>query len=154
MVMCWAMVLSLAAGCSTTQKRTYDVSVKNDTGQPITVWLTKDGPPVEKGWRSPEQVAIIAPGYEERIGGMPVPAGKTAYTGPLSGEFEPYTTAWLRVYEGKYQRFSDLLAVSPKSPKRVDQPLDVGKNHIVVREKNGKLFAEWETPEPATKAEK
>ena len=68
----------LLAGCSSAKEYTFDVSVKNESGRPITLWLTKDGPPMEEGWRSPEQVAMQSPGHEERISGVLVPDGKTA----------------------------------------------------------------------------
>ena len=151
----WAGVMLAAmmlAGCVTARKYNFDISVKNDTDGPVTIWLTKDGPPEEKGWRSPEQVAITAPAHEERIGGMPVPPGKTAFTGPISGEFDPGTFPWLRIYDGKYASFSDLLAVSKGNPRRVDYALDPGKNNLVVRKKGAGLVVESETPEPASPA--
>ncbi len=140
-----ACLLLGMVGCSSTETRTYDISVRNSTDHPITIWLTKDGPPAEKGWRSPEEIAISAPGHEERIGGMVVPAGKTAYTEPVKGEFEPGCYAWIRVYDGKYSSFSELLAVSAKSPDRYDYALDVGKNSLVVLERNGRVVVEADT---------
>ena len=134
----------LALGCSSTETHKYDIQVRNDTDHPITIWLTKDAPPLEAGWRSPEQVAVSAPGHEERIGGMTVPPGKTAYTGELKGEFIEHSYAWLRVYGGQYKTFSELLAVPPKSPQRVDHALEIGKNIVVVREKSGRLNVESE----------
>ena len=143
MVGTWALVLVAGVGCSSTTKRTYDVTVRNETDHPITIWLTKDGAP-EPGWRSPEQIAIAAPGHEERIGGMVVPPGKTAYTDPMTGEFEDRTVAWLRVYDGQYKSFSDLLSVSAKSPLRVDYGLDPGKNILSVKKQDGRMVVESE----------
>ncbi len=134
--------MMLATGCSSTKEYSFKISVRNETPGPVTIWLTKEGPPMEPGWRSPEQLAIQSPGYEERIGGQLVPAGKTATTDLVKGKFEPGSSAWLRVYDGKYPSFSDLLAVSPKSAKRVDHPLDPGVNRLVVRARNGKIYVE------------
>lgn len=147
-----ALALVLLAGCSTTQKRTYDISVRNATEGPITLWLTKDGPPYDAGWLAPEHIAASAPAHEERISGVVVPPGKTAYTGPLTGEFEPNTTAILRIYGNKYPSFSDLLAVPPRSPERIDHPLDPGKSMLVVTKRAGKLqVADDPTPTPESK---
>jgi hypothetical protein len=145
-MMLWLLGLMLLVGCSSSKQYTYEISVRNNSGGPVTIWLTKDGPPAEKGWRSPEQVAIQAPGHEERISGVTVPDGKTASTGLVKGEFEPGSYAWLRIYEGKYANFSELLAVSSKSAKRVDQPLDPGVNRLVVKSRNGRIYVEPETP--------
>lgn len=132
------------AGCTSTHTRVYDIQVRNETDVPITIWLTKDAPPFDAGWRSPEQVALRAPGHDERIGGMVVPPGKTAFTGELKGRFVEHSYAWLRVYEGQYKRFSDLLSVSSKSPLRVDYPLDPGRNLLVVRHAEGRLQVDSE----------
>lgn len=132
------MFLLSALGCSSTTTRTYEVTVKNETDHPVTVWLTKTGSPAEKNWNSPEQLALVAPGYEERFSGVLVPPGKTAYTGPVKGEFYSDGIAWLRVYYGKYDALSDLLAVSPGG-KRIDQPLNLGRNSLVVQDKAGKM---------------
>jgi hypothetical protein len=47
------LLLCCVVGCNSMQQRTYDVSVKNDSTKPITIWLTKDGPAWERGWKSP-----------------------------------------------------------------------------------------------------
>jgi hypothetical protein len=150
----WVLGAMLTVGCSSTREYAFDITVRNESPGPVTIWLTKEGPPIEQGWRSPEQVAIQAPGHEERIGGVLVPPGKTASTGPIKGKFEPGSSAWLRIYDGKYANFSDLLAVSPKSSKRVDQPLDTGKNRLVVKSLNGKIYVEADETRPATRAAK
>lgn len=141
----------LAIGCSNTKTFKYDISVQNQTDRPITVWLTKDGAPVEKGWRSPEQLAMTLPAHEERISGLVIPPGKTAESGVVSGKFAPGVSAWLRVYDGKH-KFSELLAMSPGDPDRLDVPLDPGKSTVVVKDIQGKLSAvptrELPTPRP------
>lgn len=139
------VALLMTVGCgSSTEKRTFDINVRNATDKTITIWLTKDGPPNEKGWGSPEQIAVAAPPREERISGVVVPPGKTAYTGVLEGEFEYSTAAVLRVYDGQYPEFSDLLAVPPNSPLRTEHVLYEGKNLLVVKRQGGKLIVENE----------
>lgn len=139
------LTATLLVGCgSSTQKREYDLTVRNATDRTITIWLTKDGPPYEQGWRAPEHIAASAPGHEERISGVVVPAGKTAYTGTIKGEFAYSTAAVLRVYDGQYPVFSDLLAVPPKSPSRIDHVLYEGKNLLVVKRDKGRLVVEDE----------
>lgn len=138
------MLLTMAGCGSSTQKRTFDINVRNATEKTITIWLTKDGPPNEKGWGSPEQIAMAAPGREERISGVVVPPGKTAYTGVVEGKFEYSTAAVLRVYDGQYPEFSDLLAVPVNSPLRSEHVLYEGKNLLVVKRQGGKLVIENE----------
>ena len=130
--------LAMLVGCSSERDYTYDISVKNDTGRQITVWLTKDGPPREAGWRSPEDLAMNVPPHEERFSGTLIPVGKTAYIDSIKGKFAEGTYAWLRVYDGRYD-LSNLLAISRGNPKRADYPLDPGGNHLVVKDKAGKI---------------
>src|SRR5688500_5157788 len=112
-----AALLLVGCGAAT---HTFDVSVSNDTEEPITVWLTKDGPPYEKSWRSPEDLAIESPAGA-RVAGVKIPPGQSATTGSMKGKFDEGTLAILRVYGGDYT-FSDLLAVSRGSPNRADVP--------------------------------
>lgn len=138
------VLVFFAVGCSSTETRKYDISVRNEMGHPVTIWLTKDGPPLEAGWRSPEQLAATTSGHNEKLSGVVVPSGKTAFTGEVKGEFGPHTSAWLRVYDGQWRQLSDLLAVSPKSSDRRDFPLDPGKNFLVVKEFQGKMTIQSE----------
>ena len=48
----------LLTGCARTEK--FDVSVRNDTSSPLTLALTKDGPPFEHVWAGPEDLAEAA----------------------------------------------------------------------------------------------
>lgn len=118
-------------GC--TVGRTYEVSVKNDTAGPVTIWLTKDGPPSEDQWLSPEQIAIHPPKTTEALGGVVVPPGKTADTGRIKGQFYSDVNAVLRVYEGQLT-LAQLLSVSHGSPNRVDQMLPKGRSNWIVEE--------------------
>ena len=136
-----ALMAMLLVGCSdNTTTRRYNISVKNETSAPVTIWLTKDGGPVEPAWSSPEQLAITKPAYDETIGGVTVPAGKTADTGTIEGKFRPGAYAWLRVYEGQ-RTFSEILAISRGNPARTDVPLSPGKNDIVVKKVAGQFVA-------------
>lgn len=128
-----------------TSTRKYDISVRNETGHTITIWLTKDGPPVEPGWKSPEQMAMYSQENGERLAGVVIPTGKTASTGELKGEFAGNASAWLRVYDGQYKSFSMLLAVSPRSRDRLDYALYPGKNQLIVKLVEGKLEVEEES---------
>jgi hypothetical protein len=131
-----AIVVVAASGCDTIQ--TYDLSVRNNTPEPVTLWLTKDGPPVEPGWRSPEELARDTLGSDEQISGIIVAPGKTAESGLVKGHFKKGTTAWLRVYAGE-RKFSEILATSHGSPNRIDFPLAPGKSDLVVTDQNGHL---------------
>src|SRR5438552_12672165 len=75
-----SLLCLLLTGCHNYESRTYDVTVHNRTAEPITIWLTKDGPPYEAGWLSPEDLAIESPRQNENreIGGVIVAAGKSA----------------------------------------------------------------------------
>ena len=125
--LCAALVLLVGCGAKT---RTYDVSVTNDTSEPVTVWLTKDGPVYEKSWRSPEDLAIESPAGA-RVAGVKIPPGQSATTGKMKGKFEEGTLAILRVYGGDYT-FSELLAVSRNSLNRADIPIYPGVSRFSV----------------------
>ncbi len=126
-------------GCA--PARTYDVKVRNDLNQPITVWLTKNGPPAEANWLSPEQIAMGENPAGGRVAGSPVPSGKTAETGKIRGKFEAGAQAVLRIYLGQ-PTLDELLAMSPQSQTRIDVILPPGQSSLIVREQAGKLVAE------------
>jgi hypothetical protein len=133
-------LLALLVGCSTMEKRTYDLSVKNDTSQPITIWLTKNGPAYEPTWESPEDLAAATPRNQRAIAGVVVPPGKTASTAQ-SGQFAPSTSAILRVYLGALS-INEILAVGRGSPNRADVRLYPGKSDWTVFTQGGKLMVE------------
>jgi hypothetical protein len=128
-------------GCSQVQDRSYQVSVRNQSATPVTVWLTKDGPLYERDWRSPEDLAIESRNADEMIAGAIVKPGETATVGPLPGKFMPTTNAILRVYHGQHN-FSGLLAISKGSPDRREFELTPGENNFTVRNDGGILLVE------------
>jgi hypothetical protein len=135
----WMLVVVavLVAGCGA-QTRTYDVSVENRTDRTVTLWLTKDGPPEEEGWRSPEELAARARREKIKYDMATVDPGKTADTGAMKGKFASGTHAVLRVYEGNPD-LAALMSESRESRDRVDYLLTPGKNRLAVVDRDGNL---------------
>jgi hypothetical protein len=138
-VLAIALTFLLTGGCAS-QKRSYEIAVKNNTLSPITIGQVKDGT-YDDMWASPEDLAIFHARAGDQLWGVPVAPGKTAKAGPVDGDFTASDNAWLRVYRGE-PTFSELLATSRGNPNRLDVRLNPGKNYIVITEKNGKLDAE------------
>jgi hypothetical protein len=138
----FALLVSVAAGligCGPpVEKRSYDVYVSNQLAEPVTVFITKDGPPVEDGWLSPEMLAAGPVNQDPKDSGRVVGPGFTAGAEKLTGQFEPATSAMLRVYRttGALENF---VALSPGNPRRVDVPLRPGRNEFIVTDKDGQL---------------
>jgi hypothetical protein len=126
----------LAVGCGSST-RSYSVSVKNDSLEPMTVWLTKDGPPVEQNWLAPEQIAQAgAYNREFPLAGVVIPPGRSGEMGPLQGSFDHGSNAVLRIYRGPL-KFNEILATGSDSPNRTDVKLAPGDNQIVI-DRSGK----------------
>jgi hypothetical protein len=143
-ILAFCLCLS-ALGCQSYQTRTYDISVKNNSSGPVTVWLTKDGPPFEPGWLAPEDIATESPKQPVRmISGLVIAPGKEAFTGPRKGRFEADTKAVLRIYSGQLN-FDQLLASDQDDKRRIDTKLHPGVNDLVVTGEAGKI----EVKEPA-----
>jgi hypothetical protein len=131
MLACVLMML----GCARTV--TYDVTVKNDLQQPVMIWLTKTGEPIERPWLSPEQIAIGTRPGSERLAGAVLQPGKTAHStqkAQLSGD----AAAVLRVYLGQH-KLSELLAISRGSSDRFDVNLEPGHNSFIVHQHDGRV---------------
>jgi hypothetical protein len=141
-------LLFASLGCSSSQKRIYDVTVQNASSEPLTLWLTKDCEPYENGWLSPEDLAVSSPKNKDYIvSGVIVPAGKTASTGPRQGHFDPEGSAVLRIYDGQLM-FNEILAIGRDSPLRIDLPLPDGASEWrVTRDAKGLIHVR---PAPAT----
>ena len=58
------LLVSLSVGCA--QTRTYQISLANQTHEPITFGLVKQGEPFEQQWASPEDAAIYGDKPEVR----------------------------------------------------------------------------------------
>jgi hypothetical protein len=150
---CWRLgihllCLLLLVGCRSYEARTYDVTVANVSSGPITIWLTKNGPPFEASWLSPEDMAVESPrGPQGAIGGVVVPEGKTARTGPRKGQFDSGTRAILRVYSGALT-FDQMLASSSESRSRVDVRLPPGQSAYVVTGAPGAIEVKERTQAP------
>lgn len=142
LIACLALVALVAGGCGSS--KSYQVEVQNQTAQPVTLWLTKDGPPAEEGWHSPEELAAMPadarPGYDLAV----VPPGKTGETGKVSGKFPSGTNAVLRVYQGGQELYHIIQSQQPGARRieRADQPLKPGKNKLAVVEHHGRLVVE------------
>ena len=134
----WVIVaLFFATGCA--DKRTFQLAVRNETARPLTVGLTKANGSYEPQWAAPEDAVITAKSDDERAwDSVVVPPGETRSAGPVSGDFSGGAEAILRVYAGDLE-LSDVLAISPRSPDRLDVTLTPGRNAIVIREERGRL---------------
>ena len=131
------LALVLLAGCGA-QTRTYDVSVENRTDRTVTLWLTKDGPPAEEGWHSPEQLRERGRSGDAKYDMATVPPGRTAETGEMKGRFNGGTNAVLRVYEGAPD-VTELMEMKPGARDRVDHILTPGKSKLAVVDRDGQL---------------
>ena len=131
---------ALLVGCGG-KSQSYQVIVHNESPKSVTVWLTKNGPPHEPGWKAPEDVAIESLGAEEPLGGVIIPPGKTGETKKVRGTFPEGVDAVLRVYIGQHA-FDDLLAMSRGSPNRIDVVLTPGTNELTVRDRRGAIVVE------------
>jgi len=131
-----ALFVITAAGCA------YQVEVKNQTTEPVTLWLTKDGPPPEAGWYSPEQLAAMPEDARPRYDLAIVAPGRTATTEKMAGEFSKGTRAVLRVYEGQKELFHILEDAKAGKEQRVDRVLKRGMNRFTVVERDGAIAVE------------
>jgi len=123
-------------GCAA--ERTYEVTVRNDTSGPVTIWLYKDGGPYEDGWKSPEDLAIESPKANEPIGGRVIAPNVVASAGPIKGQFDSDSNAVLRAYRGAHS-FNELLAISGDSGDRIDTKLEPGNNSFLIKDRDSKL---------------
>lgn len=127
------LVALLVIGCAGAPKRTFNVVVHNHADVPIMVWLTKDGPPVEQGWYTPEEFLKTSP--DTPSPGVQLPAGKTADTGNVTGTFPSGTNAILLVFRSGTEADRH----GPSQPLSVK--LQPGKNDLGVNtDQSGRLF--------------
>jgi hypothetical protein len=119
-----------AFGCSSDMK-SFDVTVKNNTAYPIMLWLTKNGPPEEDGWVSPETLAS-SDRPRRPLPGVVIDPGMRLGTGSVSGKFAAGTNAILRLY-AHATRLADLLDYPAPAPgRRRDVVLQPGTNNFII----------------------
>ncbi|MGC4034241.1 MAG: hypothetical protein QM754_21385 [Tepidisphaeraceae bacterium] len=129
------LVSAAVIGCGPTTQEIH-VAVKNDSYEPMTVVLTKDGPPMEMKWLPPEDFAAMhKPPAEAQVNGIVINPGQSVDQKRV-GQFSSGTQAMLRVYRGP-QTLESMLGIGPDSPNRTDIPLAAGTNLIVI-DKSGK----------------
>jgi hypothetical protein len=139
------LMLAILTGCHAGfQTRTYDITVENKSAQSVSAWLTKDGPVFESKWKAPEEWAVERP-TSEPFGFQQIPPGKSADTGPVSGQFAPQTQAILRIYVGQHD-FAEILAIGRRSPNRLEIPLKPGRNIVTLIDDAGRVRASVTTP--------
>ena len=142
------LLAAIVTGCARTEK--FDLTVRNSTTSPITLALTKDGPPYEPLWASPEDLAIQSPNAEEKHGYVVLPPGKEGDVS-VQGKFDKGTRGFLRVYRGDLQ-VSEMNAIHSSSPNRLDIPLPPGRSVFVIVDAHGRL-AEQRDGETSASAE-
>ena len=129
------VIASTLAGCA--PKATFRVAITNQTDRPVTVGIVKVGPPYERAFATPEDVAMEFPlASSLPQWGRVIPPGRTMDSPPLTGTFPAGTTAHLRVYGGERSN-AELLATSSQSPDRVDVLLFPGMNEITLHADRG-----------------
>jgi hypothetical protein len=139
------VVAVVAGGCGmvtrmTTAKGTFNVTVKNESSRPIRIGLTKNGPPWEEEWASPEDVAINNAKHAGATWGQAVLPGQSATLPEISGRFSEGVYGFVRVYADD-PALSDMLAMGRHSPNRLDLPLTGGVNRFVVMDDQDRLAA-------------
>ena len=132
-------------GCAS-QTYQYQVSVVNHGAKPITVWLLKENSDPQKGWVSPEQVALSEPATDNHLPDVVVPPGKTATRPTLLATFDnPHGRAVLRVYNGT-PTLTEMLAINRGDQQRLDLALEPGMNAFVISDEDGQMNVTRETP--------
>ena len=130
--------LLLLPACTHYEKRSFQISIKNDTTKPISVGLVKNGPPSEEGWIAPHEVAMMAPQLTDRKWGLAIKPGETRVLGPYTGKFSEGVHAILRIYGGT-PTIEEMLAFARSDPDRLDIYLWPGKSAYLIRDVAGRL---------------
>lgn len=132
------VALLLLPACTQVEKRSFEISLKNDTPRPLSVGLVKNGPPTEGGWIAPHEVAMMAPQLADRKWGWVIKPGETKNIGPYSGQFQQGTQAILRIYAGT-PTIDEMVSFAKNDPERLDIYLWPGKSGYVIRNVAGRL---------------
>jgi hypothetical protein len=124
------LALLCVAGCAG-NVRNFQISLTNDTPNPLTIALTKSGPPLEAKWASPEDVVArrVSP---DQTSGMTVIQPSKTVNSTVSGRFEKNSEPVLRVYSGA-MTLSEMLSAKT-GVNRFDLPLKDGSNKFIVRQ--------------------
>ena len=132
------LLAAALVGCAPATQ-SYQLTVVNESAQPMTIVLTKDGPPMEKDWMPPEDIAMMknAPA-DLTVNGITLQP-KQKVTQTRTGKFEGGTHATLRVYRGEIS-MKQMWGVSSGSPNRSDLTLHPGDNTVVI-DKTGAAVA-------------
>lgn len=144
-------LLLVSVACNRYERRTYDVTVINNSLGPITVGLTKNGPPFDGDWAAPEDVAVMNHRDSEAAWGLRLESGKRGQNKRVDARFAPQTLAVLRVYIGELT-MDDILAASASAPNRRDVRLREGVSVVTVNETRGKVTIDVSRPAPAQAA--
>lgn len=123
------LLVAAITGCESTQS--YQVTVVNKYSQPMTIVLTKDGPPMEKDWMPPEDIAMMKNAPADMVVNGITLQPSQRVTQERTGKFEGGTHAMLRIYRGDIN-MKQMWGVSYGSPNRSDLTLHPGKNVIVI----------------------
>lgn len=134
--------MAALAGCARTEA--FDVVVRNETAQPVTLVLTKSGPPYERLWASPEDLVVESPDDDERHSFVVLEPGREADVS-LAGRFARGSRGLLRVYRGDLD-LSAMSAISRVSPNRLDLPLRPGPNEFLITDRGRRLAAGKQAP--------
>ena len=140
----------LLSACAS-PKATFQVAIRNDTKDPLSVGLIKIGGEVEAGWDGPEHIAMHAPVLADRKWGTLVKPGEVVTLGPQSGTFVEGTHAILRVYAAN-ATVDELLGFSRTDSGRLDIMLWPGPSAYTIDRRDGGLHYEHVTPEPPAAA--
>ena len=130
------VVLAASGGCKQYAKADFQVAVTNRTDMPLTAGFVKDGPPSERHWAAPHEIAMGA-GKGDQWGVLIRP-GQTATVGPISGKFDRNVSAILRVFASEGD-IDDLMGFSRTDPHRADIYLMPGQSHYVIDLDRGRL---------------
>ena len=141
------MILMGLMGVGCASRQTFDVTVTNRLGEPISVWMTKAKPQApencEQGWIPPEVLAVGTT-QSQRLGGVAIEPGETGHT-VLKGTIAADDVAVLRVYRAV--DLNVILTMTRGSPDRLEIPLDPGITDIDIVKQNGQMM---EVPHGAT----
>lgn len=127
----------LLTGIGCTSRGNFDITVHNQTTEPLSAGFIKAGGPMDPRWTTPSEIAILSPQLTDRPWGALVPPGKTVHL-KSSSSFRKGSTAYIRIYAGD-KTVDELLAISPGSPDLTQRALDNGRSAFVIQRDQGQL---------------